>query len=699
MAHAQSCLGENRCSSQLMRLDVNNSILQNGGAENFLPVLDSLARSTFLRNTIVKKYQIEPIAFPHNRLTCEKEKERGNRRFKDIDCQAANLCQKGVVDKKVREMICFTLPCTLLEGTRNEGACDGETSIFSQNITFPEPVELNNITIDPTSIDFDNGKANVCFSLTDVVGKVSARLELDVSKTKLPDDAVQVTDVKLNLDRPKKVCVAADINIASPNPISNIVITPEGGEPFISNQMIKDAAMGATVSGLQGYEEEDIEAVKNDLLPVLFHPLREEVERGVKEALEGVFEEELTNLANTLEPTNNNTALYMDSSNILGGMNVANATVGSHLPVVECALLQANSKLIPSDHDCIGMKTRGGDIITPSTRLDTDWIMIGAIPLPEYFENGYNIDSLELRKSLTRIKSLIESRPFIFDPESIFDEDRQRYFFNQKKIHPISDINKLVAQIDKNRLDNSTKQFIGITDSITTAETREIGLIVPDLCSATNPSSHVGRKIRNCAAQAYMDLDQMNSILKNMFDEGNICISGKGRENTCRLQIAPGFNCTLQNAPQIQHAGNKRFRTDIQLSSCYKSAVGGVLGEIARSFYPGLESFGSFGGDFNVSLNSKLEVDDEGNVMIGNDRSKFELVPGTGTGGLDKEDSWNRLVEDGLDKAVAKAMSSAIKVPVRDFSENLVGYPLEATGDIDSGDNFLGVCFKPARKH
>lgn len=333
-----SCLGDNKCSSQLMRVEVNNGILSKGGAENLLPVLGDLARSKFLQDKIVKKYEITPLVFPHNRETCQKEKDQGNRKFKNIDCRATNLCEKGVVEQSVKEMICFALPCTILEGNLNEGQCSGIQNIYSEQIGFPEPLELNKIELDPVSIDYDKGKTNLCFSLKQIQGKVSAALRMDTTGTLLQDNEIQVTNVNIEMESPREVCVSADIDITASNPISNMVITPKGDEPFISNDMIISAATGAKVSGLSGYSPEDVDQIKNDLLPVLFQPLRSQVEDGVKEALAGVFEEELAAISNSLGPADGSKALYMSSSDSLGQLSVSNTMVTNQLAILECSL-------------------------------------------------------------------------------------------------------------------------------------------------------------------------------------------------------------------------------------------------------------------------------------------------------------------------------------------------------------------------
>ena len=197
VSFAGSCLGENRCSSQLLRLEVTNQILDNGGAENLLPALGSLARSTFLENTIVKSYELPAFTFPHNRDTCQNEKDRGNRRFRNVDCSANNLCERGVVDRRVREAICFALPCTLLEGDRDEGKCRNVQSIYSEQIGFPEPLELTKIELNPTSLDYNDGQANLCFDVEKIEGKVSAELSLDTTGTDIFSNSISVNNVRI----------------------------------------------------------------------------------------------------------------------------------------------------------------------------------------------------------------------------------------------------------------------------------------------------------------------------------------------------------------------------------------------------------------------------------------------------------------------------------------------------------------------
>lgn len=698
-----SCLGENRCSSQLLRVEVDNGILANGGAENLLPALGSLAKSNFLKNKIIKKYEITPFVFPHNKETCQREKDQGNRRFQKIDCNANNLCERGVVSKSVKELICFALPCTILEGNLNEGQCSGIQNIYSEQIGFPEPLELNNIELDPTSIDFNNGRANLCFTLNKIQGKVSASLSMDTAGTQLQDDKIQVTDVSIELDKPRNVCVAADVDITSKNPVSNIVLTPEGDEPFISNNMIIDAATGAKVSGLSGYNSEDVNQVKNDLLPVLFQPLRSQVEEGVKDALAEVFEEELAILTNSLGPSDGTQALYMNSSDSIGQLNVSNTMVGNQLAITECALLKANSKPIPVNHSCLGKKDKLGNVITADSQMITGSEFVALSSLLR----DTNVNSASIRDRLEALKELIQNEPYIptSGQERIGNSETWRRMHESGKKMDISDINNAIKRIDNNILRENTISMIGITDTLNQGRSRELAMITPEICDAANPSTHAGRSIPNCSAQVYLDITEFNGILSSMWESGALCARGRGADRVkevrdgCFMPIGNGFSCYFKSPPKMSYdSRTKRYNTAVELEKCYKGPVGGLLGDIARLVVPSLESLGSFGADFDINLSSKFKIDGQGSLEASNAASTFRIVPGTESGGLVESDRWNKDVVKGVNEAFTGALTEIIKIPVKDLTSSMLGFPIQATGKIDSGPGYIGICFEPAGK-
>lgn len=706
VSFAGSCLGENRCSSQLLRLEVTNEILSGDSAQNLLPALGNLARSSFLQNSIVKQYDIPTLPFPHRRDVCLREKESGNRRFRNVDCDARNLCERGAVDPRVREMVCIGLPCTIFEGSQNEGQCNRVEQIYAEKIEFPTPVKLSKIELNPTSIDLKDGQANICLSVDAIEAEVSTRLTLDRTGTEISNGSIEVNNVAVSLDGPRLVCASASIDLTSQNPISNLVITPQGNAPFISNQMIIDAAENANVEGLVGYHQEDIDIVKSQLLTVVFHPLRPDIEEGIIGALQEVFQEELDNLASAMGPSSGNQALYMDSSDVLGSLSISNARFESQLAILECAYLE----VIPPNHSCIGETDSFGETITQSSQLDPSKTRLGF----DLSTRGSNVNDIGFIDRLEALKVLIRNEPFVPSEGQIRlggDIERWRSFHTRELARYEEDIDKFIGRIQQNSLRQSAISVIGLTDRVNAGSSRELSLITPELCETFNPSTHQGRSIPNCPAQVYVDLVEFNKVLEAGWSSGEICMAGRGVDRLldsqslpfgetrgCKMYLGGGLSCYLKSPPNMSYnSRTRRYDTRIELENCYKGPAGGIFGYLGRYLIPELGSLGSFRADFNIDLSSELATDRSGNIVAKNSRSKFKIVPGSGSEGLDENDPWNRQVTEGINEAFAGAFSEVISIPVNDMTNSMLGFPVNATGQIDKGPGYFGVCFTPER--
>lgn len=544
--------------------------------------------------------------------------------------------------------------------------------------------------------------------MEEIEATASGSLALDTAETNLNDSEIQVRNINVTLDRPQNVCISANLDFTSSTPITNIRIDRQSDAPFISNEMILRAATGSTISGLSGYNQEDIDAVKNDLLPVLFHPLREQVETGITNALQGVFETEITNMASSLSSSNGSQALYMNSSDILGALNVANAKILNRLAALECATLQANNRPIPADHACIGSTDFRGEPITISSEMDAGFERMEMSGLLRQT----NANSQEIIDRLQVLSPLILSEPFVPGDSRVVNNNPEP-FARMHQSGLVSFVNRDIAEgietIRQNQLRESAINIIGITDRVTDNESRELALITPELCDQTTNSNHFGRRIPNCSAQAYIDLEEFNNVLAEMWSTGDICQAGRGSEREltreelpfghragCYMPIASGFSCYLKSPPRLSYnSRTRRYDTALELENCYKTAVGGLFGEIARLLMPELESLGSFGADFNINLSSELNINNEGSITAQNSNSTFEIVPGSESGGLLESDRWNSEVVEGVNEAFSEALSQVLTIPVQEMTSSLVGFPIRATRRIDSGPGFIGVCFEP----
>src|SRR5690606_24935935 len=120
---AQDC--DTQCGSQLLRVDIAANVLNQNTAQSLLPSLQALSQSPTLQSSIEKEFPMEAFSFPHTMETCLREKSEDDPDFKNIDCNAKDLCSNPSYSAAVRERICFKLPCAILEGDQQVGKCNG----------------------------------------------------------------------------------------------------------------------------------------------------------------------------------------------------------------------------------------------------------------------------------------------------------------------------------------------------------------------------------------------------------------------------------------------------------------------------------------------------------------------------------------------------------------------------------------------
>src|SRR5690606_27033090 len=125
-------------------------------------------------------------SFPQSTENCEREKTRGNRLFRNINCRTPGLCGQTDLNPEVRALICFKLPCPIFEGTQNPGTCNGLMDVYTSEISFPQPLRIERIRLTPTRVDVNGGQANLCFRIEELRVNLGLRLGLDTRNTRLP---------------------------------------------------------------------------------------------------------------------------------------------------------------------------------------------------------------------------------------------------------------------------------------------------------------------------------------------------------------------------------------------------------------------------------------------------------------------------------------------------------------------------------
>ena len=450
------CVDESQCLSQLMRVEISNTILNNN-ARALLPALQNFAASDTLPSLIERSFPLQPISFPQSLENCEREKRANNPLFASINCSEPGLCGKPALNAEVKKAMCFNLPCPLFEGTLNPGKCDTQTNIFPSQISFPTPVNVSKIRMSPTKVEFENGKAKLCFNISELSLDMSVRLGLDTRGTRLPDSGINVSNIAPTLDGPRDVCMTAEVNLGSRSPVSNIRIISSDSTPFISDNMIRAASKNLQISGLSGYPADQLQRVQGELVPVIFQPIRQTVEEAVKTSLASVFEKEINSLAGELSGTSSH---LVNSRNLSSELGLANLQVRNQLAITECAALNAAGKPIPPTHACIGIQHYGKPIGT-----DFSSPVINELMTLQWTAGDLPITSENIKQRLIAMKEHVLNQINEFarpdDPPHFREGWREARERDVKEY-----LDPLIDRISKNQLESQIFSFIEIQNQL-----------------------------------------------------------------------------------------------------------------------------------------------------------------------------------------------------------------------------------------
>ncbi|MES2525625.1 MAG: hypothetical protein V4598_01005 [Bdellovibrionota bacterium] len=688
-----NCVEETQCRSQLIRVEVSNSIFQNNG-QSLLPILQNFSASPTLPAMIERSYPLPTLDFPHNKESCEREK-RTNPLFAEIDCSAKGLCGRPNLHPQVREAMCFKLPCPLFEGTLQTGSCGSEQNIYPNQISFPTPVNIQKIRMTPTRVDFSSNRATMCFRITELALNMSVRLSLDTRNTQLRDSGINITNVNPVLDGPREVCMSAGVDLASATPISNFTLTSPDGTPFISDEMIRTASQSLSIDGLSGYPAGQIDSIKGEIVPVIFQPLRDTVETAVRQSLSTVFEQQINTLASQASGSSSH---LVSSENLASELGIGNLQIRNQLAKTECAALRGAGRPIPPTHACVGLPGFSGPI-TPENFSSP---MINELMSLEYVSRDLQLTSESVKQRLIAMKDVIRAQIDEFDrPEdnSEFQQDIRRRRRENLEVTIREYIDPLVDRISRNQLEGQVVNFIQIQNQLSSGNSRNVGVSVPEICSDTNPSPHARKSIPNCPIQAYVDLNEMNQVFDRLWKAGRICQQGRGPYvptmadgqqsydpegkpigSGCYMEMG-GMGCYLNSAPQIQYdARTRKYKTRINLKACYRGPV--LFGQ------------GRFGGDFNIDFAFTPKACHGGDFCMDNPDVSWNVVPGTERFGLRPSSFFRDMISGRIEDAMKSAVGDTIRIPMASGVGPLASIPLEAEGRVDSGPGYFGACLR-----
>lgn len=685
------CVDSRQCRSQLLRVEISNSILNNN-ARSLLPTLQNFAASNTLPSLLEKSFSLQPLGFPQNEESCRHEKSVGNPLFADIDCSTPGLCGRSDIAPEARSAMCFNLPCPVFEGTLNAGKCDSQTNIFPNQISFPTPVNVNRIRMTPTSVQFENGRAQLCFRVTELALDMSVRLGLDTRGTRLPDNGFSVSHISPTLDGPRDICIAANVNLGSPSPVSHITITTPDNTPFISDNMIRAASQQLQISGLSGYPADQLQRVQGEIVPVIFQPIRATVENAVKTSLSSVFEREINNLAGQMSGTGSH---LVNSQDLASEFGLANLAVRDQVAITECALLRGAGRPIPPTHPCVGLSSYG----TPITPENFHGPAINELMTLQYVAGDLPITSENLKQRLLAMRELILNQRNEFarpdDPPHFAQGWREA---REDEVREY--IDPLVDRISRNQLNSQIFNFVEIQNQLQSGSaSRNVGVSVPEICSDRNPSPHARREIPNCPVQAYIDLNEMNQVLDRMWNAGRLCQRGRGPfvptmqngspqydeegkpiGSGCYFEVE-GLGCYLNNAPHITYdQRTRKYKTHVNLRGCYRG--------------PAFLGLGRIGGDFNIDFSFTPKACNGGDFCMDHPDASWSVVPGSERFAMRPDSMLHGIVTDKINDAMNGAIGNTIRIPMASGVGPLANVPLEAEGRVDTGPGFFGACLR-----
>lgn len=691
----QDC--EALCGSQLMRVDVAANALNNNNAQSLVPALRTVADSPTLQNLIQKKYPLTPIGFPQTLETCLREKGEGDPDFKDIDCNAPGLCADTALNPAVREKICFKLPCPILEGNLNVGKCAEQKDIYPIGISFPEPLDIKNIRLAPTKVELKNGVANLCFNINQLEISMSTSLTLDTSKTNLPDKSIDITNINPILDKPKEICITANVDITSPNPVSNIKMTPQGNSPLISDDMIRAAASKLKIGGMSGYPEADLKSIQSEIVPVLFQPMRDSIEVSLATSLSKVFEDQIKRVVTPFTSAGSASNL-IDSRSFMNELGLSNLAARDQLAKTECAALQAAGRPIPEKHSCVGLD-HFGTKITPAGFDSSPSLEVSSL---EYAIKGKNVTSETIKQRLIALKEVLleEKVPEFFAKDKTPEQlaDLEKWYRESVRDKIKRQVDPLIDEIANNQLEGELYKFIQVSNVLNQGQNAQIGLSLPEICSE-KPSPHAGKKMKNCPIQVYADLNEFNKVIEKMYDTGRMCMGGKGTyvpeldaagkqayykngaskaKGGCAIEVA-GMSCYIKQPPKIKFdTKTKKYKVDLKMKEC---------------FYPGvILGLGKFGGDFNIDFSFDPKACHNGDFCMDKPDVKWNVVPGTERFGMKESSFFHGIITGKINDAIKNAMSNQIRIPLASAVNSPV--PLQAQGKVDSGPGYFGACLE-----
>lgn len=681
-ASAQTPPAKNECRSQLMRMQIDraaiNGALQNSQTlgDKVLPAIQSYLGSDVFKSTFITDYPLEPVGFPFDTQVCEKEKARDSS-FKDIDCTDTLLCGRSSVSEAVKMRLCFALPCSFVMGSKMD-QCAPDAKARPKTVSFTSPVQLKKLDLVPESVTLNQGKVRSCFLVNSMELGLGVAIDFDGKY-----NSIGLNNLNMSLEGSRRICMTARVDLTKNPPMSGVALEHVGGKPFVSNAMIDKALKTSAVTGLNGYSPETIEILKVTGLPPMARHFRPSIEEAIAQVLSSTFESSVSTYISGIASTNGPTRVDTPADSMISELGVGNIAVKKYVDLLDCTLMRSEKKQIPADHACMTTKYGASDslLFKPGSPTAPEKAVAR---LKEIMARNSNVTSESIRKRLSdfgdRMKKL--------NLTSLYSRD----------VAPI------IAQVQATQSNSTLMSGIELIGGLTSDSQLNVGFCLPEICEKEKPSAHEGRNIPNCPIQTYVDTNELNNLLKAMYDSGRLCHRGRGnfvpekdnrgailrdksgmaRGTGCVFAIEEdpdGLRCYLNGPPTLAFdPSTKRYNVALKTRECFRGGVFAGQGKI--------------GGDIDFNIGFTPAICNGGDFCLENGKANWNVVPNTARFAL-RESSWlNGMVRERIDANLSDIISTSLRIPLSSTQGPLSNIPVIPEGRVDMGEGYFGACLK-----
>ncbi|MES2525624.1 MAG: hypothetical protein V4598_01000 [Bdellovibrionota bacterium] len=673
-----------QCRSQLMRMQVDSNaltgVLQNSQTlqRQALPALQTFLASDTFKESFVRDYPLEPVGFPFNKELCEREKQRDTS-FAAIDCNNPSLCSSNSISEEIKTRLCFALPCSFVMGSRMN-QCRPNSIARPTTLNFTRPISLRAIDIVPQALALEGNTIRSCFNINSMALGFSVGIGFENRGQAFED--IGLNNLEMNLDGGRQVCLSAQVDLSKTPILTGVRLENVTGQPFISDAMIDRSLRTSSVTGLDGYTPATLEILKLSGLPPMARHFRPTIEAAVANVLSTTFETTVATYLTGLGGNRGPARLDTPADSMVSELGVGNLAVKKYVDLLDCAIMKRERKIIPADNACLTTNYTGSNTILYSQ---------ATIPTPEraaqrlreVMGRNENVTSESLRKRLTDFEPRL--RALSLAP------------FYQREVLPVA------QQIQAAQSNSTLMSGIEMMGQLNNNAQLSVGFCLPEICDQEKPSTHEGRSIPNCPIQTYVDINELNSLMRAMYNSGRLCHRGRGdfvpqKDNRGEVVRRDGFaqgagcvfaveedpdglRCYLNGPPTMRFdPATRRYNVAVRTRECYRGGV--FVGQ------------GKIGGDIDFNIGFTPSICNGGDFCLQNGQADWNVVPGTARHAL-RESSWlNGMIRRRIDQNLNEMISSSIRFPLTSTQGPLSNIPLAPEGRVDLGEGYFGACLK-----